>query len=223
MHKLIRRIRRLNVHHRLALGALTGAVAYLFLMQLSTALRILATWDVSAGTYLLLAWLTMIGTSSEDTRISTQTLRQSGVAVMWGVLVATLISMASLVFLFKSSQKESPGLLLLHVGLTFLALGFSWLLIHTRFAFHYAHSYYNVSSPQATDADGGLNFPGGHAPDYLDFAYFSFVVGMTSQVSDVVVTSQNMRRLVMVHGLLAFGFNVVVVALSVNIFASLLA
>lgn len=201
-----------------------AAVAYPLLMDWSTAMRILTCWDVGAGTYLLLAWLTMAGADSATTRVSTQTLRQSGIAVMWIVLIAALTSAGSLSFLFKSAQSESPRLLALHVGLTFLALGFSWLLIHTRFAFHYAHCYYNASQlQQRSKTDGGLDFPGEREPDYLDFAYFSFVIGMTSQVSDVVVTSRAMRRLIMVHGLLAFGFNVVVVALSVNIFASLLA
>ena len=67
-----------------------------------------------------------------------------------------------------------------------------------------------------------LHFPGGREPDYSDFAYYSFVVGMTSQVSDVAVTSQPMRRLTMLHGILAFLFNVVVLALAINIFASVI-
>lgn len=141
---------------------------------------------------------------------------------MWVVLTAALISVASLASLFKSAQEESSELLLLHVSLTFLALGFSWLLIHTRFAFHYAHCYYNARQSSAAGVKGGLDFPGEREPDYLDFAYFSFVIGMTSQVFDVVVTTRAMRRLILMHGLLAFGFNVVVVALSVNIFASLI-
>ena len=223
MDKIIRGIRRLNVHHRLALALLMAAGAYLLSMNVSQALRTLASWDAGAGTYLLLAWLTIAGTDSEATRVSTQTLRQSGIAVMWVVLTAALISAASLSFLFKAAQNESPELLLLHVSLTFLALGFSWLLIHTRFAFHYAHCYYFVGRQQHAERDGGLDFPGEREPDYLDFAYFSFVIGMTSQVSDVLVTSRPMRRLILMHGLLAFGFNVVVVALSVNIFASLIA
>lgn len=216
-------VRRLNVHHRLALAGLIAAGAYLLLVNLSLAMRILLGWDIGAGTYLLLAWLTMAGADSEATRVSTQTLRQSGVAVMWGVLTAAVISTASLGFLFKSAQQESSGWLLLHVVFTFLALGLSWLLIHTRFAFHYAHRYYNRPLSRNAKADGGLVFPGGREPDYLDFAYFSFVIGMTSQVSDVVVTSRAMRRLTLTHGMLAFGFNVIVVALSVNIFASLVA
>lgn len=220
-HYFMPLIRKLNVHHRLMLAGIMAALVYA-LLDLSPAMRTLCSWDVGAGTYLLLAWVTIADADSDITRTSTQTMRQSGNTVMWGVLLAAVISAASLAFLFKSAQAESSGWLLVHVSLTFLALGFSWLLIHTRFAFHYAHRYYNVS-PSEIDMGGGLVFPGKQEPDYLDFAYFSLVVGMTSQVSDVIVTSRRMRRLVLMHGVLAFGFNVIVVALSVNIFASLIA
>ena len=109
----------------------------------------------------------------------------------------------------------------MHVSLTFLALGFSWLLIHTRFAFHYAHRYYNICKQQDTQIDGGLDFPGEREPDYLDFAYFSFVIGTTFQVSDVEITSRTLRRTVLVHGLLSFALNTFVVALTINIIAGL--
>lgn len=218
----MRWIRHLNVHHRLALAMLAAGLAYLLAIKLVSAMRTLVSWDVGAATYLLLAWLTITGANSNTTRISTQTQRQSGIAVMWVVLTAALISVASLASLFKSAQAETSGWLILHVSFTFLALALAWLLIHTRFAFHYAHRYYNVPLQQDRKFDGGLDFPGEREPDYLDFAYFSFVIGMTSQVSDVVVTSRAMRRLILAHGLLSFGFNVVVVALSVNIFASLI-
>lgn len=199
-----------------------AALTYGLLTNLSFAMRALCSWDVGAGTYLFLAWFTIAGANSDTTRTSTQTMRQSDNTVLLGVLLAAVISAASLVFLFKSAQAESAGWLLVHVSLTFLALGFSWFLIHTRFAFHYAHRYYNVPNSEI-EIGSGLIFPGHREPDYLDFAYFSMVIGMTSQVSDVIVTSRRMRRLVLMHGVLSFGFNVIVVALSVNIFASLIA
>lgn len=215
-------IRSLNVHHRLALAGMLAALAYGLLTNLSLEMRALCSWDVGAGAYLLLAWLTIAGADGKMTRTSTQTLRQSGNTVLLGVLLASVISAASLIFLFESAKVETAQWLLVHVSLTFLALGFSWFLIHTRFAFHYAHRYYNVPESEI-EIGSGLKFPGEREPDYLDFAYFSLVIGMTSQVSDVIVTSRRMRRLVLMHGVLSFAFNVIVVALSVNIFASLIA
>ena len=97
-----------------------------------------------------------------------------------------------------------------------LALAASWLTIHMVFAFRYAHRYYQSLG----DVDGpGLQFPGGDDPDYFDFLYYSYVVGMTSQVSDVQVCSRAMRRLTLVHGVLAFAFNMAVLALSINVVA----
>ncbi len=104
-----------------------------------------------------------------------------------------------------------------------LAVIQSWLLIHTVFTLRYAHVFYR--SEQEADVEGsggGLIFPGGHYPDYQDFAYFSFVVGMTCQVSDVNITSRSMRRLALLHGLLSFAFNTVILALSINIISGLL-
>lgn len=94
-------------------------------------------------------------------------------------------------------------------------------MLQTVFALHYARVYYRRGDNG--DQSGGLVFPGGQAPDYLDFLYFSAVVGMTSQVSDVAMASRRMRRLTLVHGVLSFGFNLVVLAIAVNVVAGSLA
>src|SRR6202044_324561 len=93
----------------------------------------------------------------------------------------------------------------------------SWLLTHATFTFRYAHRYYGDSG---RGDHGGLDFPGDEPPDYWDFLYFSFVVGMTCQVSDVQVTSRSMRRMTLLHGVLSFFFNTVILALAVNVVAS---
>src|SRR5262249_22752744 len=102
---------------------------------------------------------------------------------------------------------------------TVVALVSAWVLIHTVFTFRYAHRYYAGPHGERRNA-APLDFPGQGEPDYLDFAYFSFVVGMTSQVSDVAIASRSIRQLALTHGILAFLFNIAVLALSVNIFAS---
>jgi uncharacterized membrane protein len=94
-------------------------------------------------------------------------------------------------------------------------------MTHTTFAFRYAHEYYEAA-PGSSKVDGGLEFPGEDQPDYLDFMYFSLVLGMTFQVSDVQITSRKLRRLATVHGLLSFLFNTIILALTVNIAAGLL-
>jgi len=97
----------------------------------------------------------------------------------------------------------------------------SWLVTHVTFAFRYAHEFYakDLGGP---DVDRGLEFPGETAPDYLDFLYFSLVLGMTFQVSDVQITSRKFRRVAALHGLIGFLFNTVIVAFTVNIAAGLM-
>ena len=93
-------------------------------------------------------------------------------------------------------------------------------MIQTLFAFHYARHYYAKHRRAKGLELGGLRFPGEQPPDYLDFAYYAFVVGMTSQVSDVTVTVRSMRRLTLIHGVLSFIFNIAILAMSINIIAS---
>jgi uncharacterized membrane protein len=94
----------------------------------------------------------------------------------------------------------------------------SWTLIHAIFAFHYARVYYSTPGPLGA----GLEFPADDRPDYWDFVYFSFVIGMTFQVSDVQVTSKVLRRFVVAHGFVSFFFNVAILALTVNLSANLI-
>jgi len=93
----------------------------------------------------------------------------------------------------------------------------SWAFIHTMFALHYAHEFYGEG-----DEGGGLAFPGDDAPDHWDFVYFSFVIGMTSQVADVGITGKAIRRTAAAHGVVSFIFNVALLALTINIAASAL-
>jgi uncharacterized membrane protein len=92
----------------------------------------------------------------------------------------------------------------------------SWFFVHSIFAVHYAHEFYGDTGRKSS----GLNFPGDDQPDYWDFMYFSFVIGMTSQVSDVAVTDKRIRQTVGLHGVISFFFNVALLALTFNIAAS---
>ena len=115
-------------------------------------------------------------------------------------------------FELGASNKSGPGL-----ALAVITIALSWAAVHTTFALHYAHDYYRGKKP------GGLQFPSGdqhdHA-DYWDFVYFSFVIGMTAQVSDVGITDKIIRRTATVHGIISFVFNTALLALMVNIAAS---
>ena len=100
---------------------------------------------------------------------------------------------------------------------------FSWTLVHTVYGLRYAHAFYGDNGePGGHQHAGGLIFPGDRTPNYFDFAYFSFVIGMTCQVSDVQITSRRMRRIALVHSILSFGFNTMILALLINTVSSLL-
>jgi uncharacterized membrane protein len=107
------------------------------------------------------------------------------------------------------------------VGLSVSTIVLSWLLMHTVFAVYYAHEFHGGGRAASGGKGRGLKFPDDSTPDYLDFLYFSFVVGTTNQTSDTAVTSRAMRRVVMIHGILSFVFNTTVIALTVNLAAQL--
>jgi len=146
---------------------------------------------------------------------------QSGFFIFLSVVGAACASIVAIGFVVGTIRDLPFWARAWHLTLTIAALVSSWRLIQTVFAFHYAHRFYAGphGEPAATAA---LLFPGGREPDYLDFAYYAFVIGMTSQVSDVAVASRSMRRLTLTHGVLAFLFNIAVLALSINIIASVI-
>ena len=170
--------------------------------------RAVAAWDLGTLAYLGLAWWLIARSDALETRDHALAQDQSGYLVAIGFVVGTIKELA---FWPRTW----------HLALTVAALASSWLLIQTVFAFHYARRYYDRARRDSAEP-AELLFPGKREPDYLDFAYYSFVIGMTSQVSDVAVTSRRMRRLTLIHAFLAFVFNIAVLALAINIFASVI-
>lgn len=129
------------------------------------------------------------------------------------VLAVVLVGLAAEL---RGGGRDTTGLLLAAASLSM-----AWLFAGSLFALHYMHLFYK---PAGTSIGGGLEFPGHDAhPDFSDFLYFAFTISMTFQVSDVVITARSIRRLVLVHGLLAFAFNIAVIALTVSLVASALA
>ena len=124
------------------------------------------------------------------------------------------------VLLLVISKDDSVDRQALTVLLSITGMIFSWVMVHTIFTFHYAHLYYDLGKND-TPGRAGLEFPAEKKPDYIDFAYFAFVIGMTFQVSDVEINSRQIRRTALAHGLLAFALNTFVVALTINLIGNL--
>jgi uncharacterized membrane protein len=208
-------LRIIRARPRLAFSAMFGlAVAVVLPSAWWISTRLLLAWDAGVVLYLVLVY-TMMG-RSETGHIRTRALGQDEgrVAMLVLTVVAAIASLGAILVELGSGQGSgrSGSQLALAAGTIVL----SWIFIHTMFALHYAHDYYSARS----SGKNGLNFPGEEAPDYWDFVYFSVVIGMTSQVSDVAVASRPMRHTVAAHGIISFFFNAALLALMVNIAAS---
>ena len=211
---------------RLAVSVLCGLLLFLVLpSDMGLPLRPLIGWDFTAGVYVLWSLKIMIG-DEERTRLKQIAALQdeSRWIFMSFMCLAAIASLGAIGGLLPHVKDLGPAAFRGHLIAAAFTIVASWSLIHIIFAFHYAHDYYGDSnpSPDQYEAREGLQFPGTKDPYYLDFLYYSFVVGMTCQVSDVQITSKVMRRQTMMHGVLSFFFNTVILAISINIAASLL-
>ena len=196
----------------------------IFLLVKNTALGILftivITWCAFAFSYIITSWLVMFSRSVVEIKKMAQKDDGSGIFVIVFTIIAAFAAMVTVLMLVIASKNEDKNEIL-KVTICFSSVILSWFLVHTIFTFHYAHLFYDTDKANKANLKKGLAFPCEENPDYLDFAYFSFIVGMTFQVSDVEVTTKKMRRLVLLHGLLAFILNTFVVALAINFIAGL--
>lgn len=211
------RLKRMPKPARIVLGrprtfiALAIGLASLLFLPESwrVATRLLVAWDIFIAIYMVLAYITVFSCGIDDIR--RQAARQDDgrffILIMTGV--GAFASIAAIIMELAVKPQQAPQLIL-----AVMTIVLSWAAIHTTFALHYAHDYYRGIKP------GGLAFPGDDKPDYWDFVYFSFVIGMTAQVSDVGVTNKVIRRTATAHGVISFIFNTALVALMVNIAAS---
>jgi len=204
---------------RLLYGSLTGAAVALVPWPMSGMARGLAGWCAGVLVYQVLTWWLAETFDARRTRERAQSLDQPNVVILVSMLVAVGVSVVAIAMLLQEVKQLDGWERAAHVALGLVALAGSWLMMHSIYAFHYAHRYY--IDQKSGRPDGGLDFPGkDDAPDYFDFLYYSYVIGMTSQVSDVQATSKEMRRITLIHSVLSFTFNMLVLALSVNVVAS---
>ena len=189
----------------------TAATAGVTDWRLAT--RLLTGWDLAIALYLGLAFHLMGNAGVQRIRRDAAMQDEGQFVILACTVAAALASLAAIFALLGTSAngaQRPPS----HVILATVTILLSWAFIHTIFALHYAHEFYD-------ETDGrGMAFPGGDPhPDYWDFVYFSFVIGMTSQVSDVAITSKVIRRTAFAHGVVSFLFNAALLALTVNIAA----
>jgi uncharacterized membrane protein len=216
--RVSRVIRTIRARPRLSGAALLGLVSLLFLPRsLPETTRALLAWDIGVGTYLVLAWTMMLRSDIERMRWRSSRQDDGAVAILLLTVLAAIASVAAIVLELLDVSDLPTHEVTLRLALVVLTIVFSWSFIHTAFALHYAHEYYDDEHA----ARPCLRFPGTEQPDYADFLYFAFVIGTTSQTADVEIASRTMRRLALLHGVISFFFNTTLLAVTVNITAGL--
>jgi len=213
-------IRVAKLHARLIIAALIGiAISVITPGNWRMTTQLLAGWNVGVAIYLVLMQSMFMRCGIDRIRKRASEQDEGAFAILLLTIVATIASLVAIVFELGGIKQATPSHAVSQVLLATCTILLSWAFIHTIFSIHYAHEYYGERRDKKL---GGLKFPGDAKPDYWDFLYFSLVIAMTSQVSDVAVTSKVIRQVVTMHGVLSFFFNLTVLALTVNMVSNLI-
>jgi uncharacterized membrane protein len=215
-------LKAIQARARLLVAVLVGCGVGVVLSTPSAYARAVIAWDAGVICYLVSAFAMMA--RSDAKALGRRALREDdgALAVLALTVAAAVVSLVALVAEL-SSNKAASGVAGAKLVLALATLLLSWSFVHTIFALHYAHEYELGQSAQP-DAPGpiagGLDFQDPERPDYFDFVYFSFVIGIAAQTADVVITRKPMRRLATVHCIVSFLFNATILALAINLAAA---
>jgi uncharacterized membrane protein len=218
---LLKPFRVIRARPRLLLCALLGVAIGLVLPEhMRVATRALIAWNIAVLSYLVAA-AHLVGQSDHQMVRRHARFQDEGRFVILLLAVGTACASFGAIVLELGPVKNMEGWQkALHLGLAILTVVDSWLFMHLTFAFHYAHEFYDETEAcpeKKVEERGGLLFPGSEPPNYVDFLYYAYVIGLASQTADVSTTSRGMRVLTAVHGTLAFFYNLAIIGLTVNI------
>jgi len=210
---------------RLTVSIVVGVAVGLALMvlapQMVPSTRLILGWDALSLTFLGAMLVSMAEHSPTDIRARAAVDDQGRGVILTLVLLAAAVSVWA-VARELSLAKDGHGVMkAARIALAFLTVVVSWLMVQVVFALHYAHEYYGLDESDGVGDTEGLKFPGPALPNYWDFLHFSIIIGATCQTADIEITSQGLRRLGTVHSLVAFAFNTIIVALTINLTAGL--
>jgi uncharacterized membrane protein len=187
--------------------------------------RLLVAWNAGTWLYFVLSFFLIMGASERSIRHRAKTTDEAKFTILLLTTLAAIASVAA-IFVELSLAKDLKGFDKgWHLGLAAATIVSAWVFIHLTFALHYAHEYFDETKVQPGEKPalrGGINFPDTNDPDYWDFLYFSFIIGVAAQTADVSITSKIIRRTSLVHSVLAFFFNSAILALTINLAAGLI-
>lgn len=226
MKKLLVFIDKRSRLSRVVISLSVATIVWLSLRHSHTfAITFMSSWIAFAATTLLIIWSTILVLHPKEIASVASEEDNTRFLIFIFVTGAAFISLFAIVLLLQSAPTAKG--ISHHIFLSAISVFCSWTLIHTVFTLHYAHLYYTFPSRKHLDAGekphGGLDFPGTEHPDFLDFVYFSFVLGMAFQTADVTITGRRIRRIALLHSFIAFVYNTIIVALSINIVSGLVA
>jgi len=213
----------LHNHWRLYVAVLSGAAAFgaAHLLKAPLGLGSLIAWNIAAALFLGLTGPIFFESQATVRRRAAQ--EDQGATVISALVICAVAASlaATVVALHESKLQQGHGGLPWPVILSVSTIASSWLIIQSVFTLRYAHAYFGDNNRDGS-IDGGVKFPGEAPKDYRDFIYMAVCVGCTSQVSDFNILNRRFRSLVTAHAIISFTFNVSVLALGINMVASII-
>lgn len=210
-------IDRLSGFQKLFICLFLGVIAYVITPSgIESLVRLMIGWDSFSIFMIVFGWITFFKTTAKQIRAQAKVQDENRVVIFSIVLIATLAGLIAVILLIITKTEDSSQSEL-KIPIAIAGMFLSWLLIHTTFTLRYAHIFYGNHREKPEINVGGLEFPKDDKPDYMDFAYFSFNVGMTFQVSDIEVTSKRLRKLVLLHSLISFIYATIMIAITINL------
>lgn len=208
-----RLLHKLKPVHRVVAGLLGSIVVYFLIStNFDPLVKLLLCWSFFALIYIIISWVIFYTMPAHQIK-RRAAMEDGSIGYVLAIIVLACVGSFFAVFFIIVSDGHQPLSKLEILPITIFGMLVSWWLVHTVFTFHYARLFYMLQKKGLP----ALEFPEGGEPDYLDFAYFSFVLGCTFQVSDITIQNKEMRRVVLFHGLLSFALNTFVIALSINL------
>jgi uncharacterized membrane protein len=211
---------------RLIIGILVGLIVGLICPpEWRLATRLLLAWNAGILLYILLTFTMMLRDDLDRLHQRASVQDEGRFVILTLSIVAAVFSIAAIVVQLAATKDMTGVDKYFHIGLAATTIVTGWTFIHLTFALHYAHEY-AIEQRKRPDVPerfrGGLDFLDTLAPDYSDFLYFSFIIGVASQTADIAICSPTMRRIALVHGIVAFFYNTTILALTINIAAGLI-
>jgi uncharacterized membrane protein len=200
-------------------GGLIGLALALVDNPLAPVARALVAWDAGILAYLVVAFWLLHAATPDDMARHAANARSGRHFVLSISIAAVIVSIAVMGFEIRALNAEPDNLQNVRVAFVLFTVALTWVFVHTSFATHYAFEYYGRRGDG--EINGGLDFPGGQAPDFWDMWHFSVIIGLSAQTADVAIASRPLRHIASVHSICSFLFNTIILATTINFAAEL--